>query len=212
MSRLLNVGLFLILLAVLGLNWTIRRDPAQRNYEVLADMVTTPAYKSQAVIAAVSGGNTALRPVAGTIARDLLPLHYGNTPEEAKRAGAELANPVDLNDRQAVERGAMVFGNFCAVCHGPNGQGDGTITTRGFPPPPSLYAENATSMADGQMFHVVTYGQKNMPGYASQVPRPDRWKAIAYIRSLQKKRKEAAQRAAALPPASASRVTQEVKP
>jgi mono/diheme cytochrome c family protein len=36
------------------------------------------------------------------------------------------------------------------------------------------------------MFHILTYGQKNMPSYASQVSEDDRWKAILYVRSLQR--------------------------
>ena len=38
------------------------------------------------------------------------------------------------------------------------------------------------------MFHVLSYGQANMPSYASQVDRDDRWKAILYVRALQEKK------------------------
>ena len=40
-------------------------------------------------------------------------------------------------------------------------------------------------MPDGQMFHVLTFGQGNMAAYAAQVERDDRWRVIAYIRQLQ---------------------------
>ena len=40
-------------------------------------------------------------------------------------------------------------------------------------------------MKDGQMFHVLSYGQNNMPSYASQLSRDDRWNVIVYLRSLQ---------------------------
>jgi len=40
-------------------------------------------------------------------------------------------------------------------------------------------------MTDGQMFHVLTFGQKNMPAYASQVSAEDRWKAILHVRTMQ---------------------------
>jgi mono/diheme cytochrome c family protein len=59
------------------------------------------------------------------------------------------------------------------------------VTQRGFPPPPSLLAEHALQMKEGQMFHVLTFGQNNMPSYASQISREDRWNAIAYVRMLQ---------------------------
>jgi mono/diheme cytochrome c family protein len=40
-------------------------------------------------------------------------------------------------------------------------------------------------MRDGQLFHILTFGQNNMPSYASQLSRADRWNAIAYVRLLQ---------------------------
>jgi mono/diheme cytochrome c family protein len=51
--------------------------------------------------------------------------------------------------------------------------------------PPSLLAEHALKMKDGQMFHVLTFGQNNMPSYASQLSREDRWSVIGFVRSLQ---------------------------
>jgi mono/diheme cytochrome c family protein len=40
-------------------------------------------------------------------------------------------------------------------------------------------------MKDGQLFHVLTYGQNNMPFYASQLSREDRWNVILYVRTMQ---------------------------
>lgn len=72
------------------------------------------------------------------------------------------------------------------------------MATRGFPPPPSLFAENAVKMKDGQMFHVLSFGQANMASYASQISREDRWKVILYVRSLQaQEARKAAELAAA---------------
>jgi hypothetical protein len=64
--------------------------------------------------------------------------------------------------------------------------GDGTIAKRGFPPPPSLLADKAKNIKDGQMFHIMTYGQANMPSLVSQVLPLDRWRVIKYVRSVQK--------------------------
>src|SRR5262249_46448608 len=83
------------------------------------------------------------------------------------------------------ERGGAVFANFCQVCHGPLGQGNGPVTQGGFPPPASLSADRAVRMKDGQMFHVLTYGQGNMPSFNAQLSQADRWSAILYIRLLQ---------------------------
>jgi hypothetical protein len=40
-------------------------------------------------------------------------------------------------------------------------------------------------MKDGQLFHVVTYGQGNMPAHAAQLSQDDRWQVILHLRSLQ---------------------------
>jgi mono/diheme cytochrome c family protein len=60
---------------------------------------------------------------------------------------------------------------------------------RGFPAPPPLNSENALKMTDAKMFQIVSAGQKNMPSYAAQIPEPDRWKVILYVRALQEKMK-----------------------
>jgi len=100
-------------------------------------------------------------------------------------AGKELQNPLAIDDADATARGAFVFSTFCSTCHGAGGRGDGTVTTRGVPPPPSLLLEHAVNMTDGQMYHVISLGQANMASYSSQVERLDRWKAIRHIRALQ---------------------------
>jgi mono/diheme cytochrome c family protein len=88
--------------------------------------------------------------------------------------------PLDTAQR---ERGATVFTNFCQVCHGPLGLGNGPVALGGFPPPASLQAERAVQMKAGQMFHVLTYGQGNMPSLAAQLSEDDRWSVILHVRT-----------------------------
>jgi len=119
------------------------------------------------------------------VAIGFTPLDYPATPEGARRAGVELSNPFTAEDAEALARGAEVFATFCAVCHGVGGAGDGPVTRRGVPPPPSLLAENAMALPDGHIYHIISLGQGNMAGYASQVSRDDRWRAIKHVRRLQ---------------------------
>lgn len=173
----LNTVLLLAVLAVGGLHLTLKADTAQRNWEVLPGMMTSPA--------AESFTKTMQPPPPGTVVRGVPPLHYGATPEEAARAGRELANPFPAGDPAALARGAVVYANYCQVCHGAQGKGDGPVAQRGFPAPPPLTAEKAMGLADGQIFHILTWGQANMPSYAGQLSREDRWKAVLFVRSLQ---------------------------
>lgn len=102
-------------------------------------------------------------------------------------SGMKAVQDAKAAQARAVERGAVVFARFCQPCHGSGGKGDGQVVAKGYPGPPSLFAENAITMKDGQLFHIVTYGQKNMPGHAAQLSRQDRWNVIAHVRSLQAK-------------------------
>ncbi len=56
---------------------------------------------------------------------------------------------------------------------------------RGVPLPPSLLADRPVQMKDGQLFHIITYGQGNMPANAGLLSQDDRWQVIVYLRSLQ---------------------------
>ncbi len=183
--RRLNILLLLVLLVCLCVSWTARRDFRRPNTEFLPDMAHSPAYAAQGVNPNFKDGKTLQSPALGTIARGYAPLHYEPTPADALRAGQELQNPINHNDLVAVQRGAVVFASICQHCHGAGGLGDGPVAKRGFPPPPSLLAEHSVQMKDGQMFHVMTYGQGNMPAHAAHVEREDRWKVICHIRSLQ---------------------------
>jgi mono/diheme cytochrome c family protein len=126
------------------------------------------------------------------VPRGFQPLHYAAGPAEAARAGRELTNP--LPDSELVhQRGDIGFQRWCSPCHGQQGLGDGLVARR-FPQPPSLVAEHARTMPDGQLFHVVSFGQGLMPPYAQQIETSDRWKIVRAVRRLQ---------AAAAPPGPA---------
>jgi mono/diheme cytochrome c family protein len=184
--RVLNLALFGAFLASLGLNWALRPQPTQPNREFIPEMVRTPRYNAYSANPNFPDGKTLQTPVAGTIPRGYSRVHFLPTPEEAVRAGDSLLSPARLDDPQTVARGKVVFSNFCAPCHGATGKGDGLVVQQGYPAPPSLYADNARRIKDGQIFHILTYGQKNMPAYASQLSSEDRWNVIAFVRSLQK--------------------------
>jgi mono/diheme cytochrome c family protein len=184
--RTLNLALLAVFLASLALNWILRPQVSQPNREFIPEMVRTPRFNAYSPNSNFPNGMTLQTPVARTIPRGFLPLHFSPSPEDAVLAGDTLESPIRLDDPQSVSRGAVVFSNFCAPCHGSAGKGDGPVVLRGFPAPPSLYSDNARKIKDGQFFHILTYGQKNMPTYASQLSREDRWHVIAFVRSLQK--------------------------
>ncbi len=181
----LNAFLLLALVAVVMAAWLATPDPSRPNLEFLPQMAHSPRYNAFAPNPNFADGSTLQTPELSTIPRGYMPLHYAAAPPDAARAGQELQNPVTPGNNWARQRGAFVFAAFCQECHGAGGAGNGPIVQRGFPPPPSLLADHARGLKDGQVFHILTYGQNNMPSYASQLSRQDRWYVIAYLRTLQ---------------------------
>ncbi len=46
---------------------------------------------------------------------------------------------------------------------------------------------------DGQIYHVITNGNGQMPAYASMISEEDRWKIVLYVRKLKETYKLLAQ-------------------
>ena len=197
-----NTILTIVLLVVIALAVWSQPDYERPNVEFLPAMRRSPSFEAYEPNPVLPGGTSSQTPIPGTIARGQLVLHYKATPEDAVRAGEELANPIppESKDRSAsVARGGRIFQTYCSPCHGGGGLADGPVVKRGYPPPPSLLTGKSAQMKDGQLFHILTYGQGNMAPFVGQLTPDERWDVINFVRSLQeqeKKRQEAAAAAA----------------
>lgn len=90
---------------------------------------------------------------------------------------------------ETIERGAKVYADNCASCHGAAGEGDGAAA-RGLDPPPANLAWLAgTRVAqwDAYMLWTVSEGGAQfataMPAFGDVLPRDDIWAVIAYIQA-----------------------------
>jgi mono/diheme cytochrome c family protein len=102
------------------------------------------------------------------------------------KIGNELAATLPMPvTHTMLERGRERFDIYCAVCHGPAGDGNGIIVQRGFPQPPSFHEQRLRDAPVGHFFDVMTNGYGVMYSYASRVTPEDRWAIAAYIRALQ---------------------------
>ncbi len=102
-------------------------------------------------------------------------------------------NPVDMTDAM-LHRGQTMFGVYCSVCHGMDGNGNGLVNQRAqlilaatWTPPsnlhdPTLYQD---AYPDGKLFSTISNGIRKMPGYRAQIRVEDRWAIVAYVRALQ---------------------------
>ncbi|MCC6587161.1 MAG: cytochrome c [Bryobacterales bacterium] len=183
MTAKLNWTLAALFVVSMVANFAVRPDPGVPNIDILPDMAHSAAYASFSTNPVLPDGKTMQPPVPGTLPRGFKPLRYQAGEQEALRASAELTNPLD--PQKAKERGAVVFQNFCAPCHGGSLRGDGAVALHGFPAPANLKGEKSVKLTEGQMFHILTFGQKKMPSYASQLTVNDRWSVIAYLKALQ---------------------------
>jgi mono/diheme cytochrome c family protein len=182
----INIILLLAFASSLLANWLIQPDYSRPNIEFAPNMALPIPYDAYAANANFTDGITLREPVEGTIIHGQMPLQYGPDTLEALRAGEELSNPYTYDDTVIMTDGKLLYDTFCQTCHGVSGLGDGPVSLRGYPPPPSLRGGRALQMKDGRLFHIMTYGQGNMPSYSAQISREDRWKIVLHLRSLQR--------------------------
>jgi|GEM_PF-1219294 len=103
-------------------------------------------------------------------------------PESANK----LVNPLKGNS-SATGAGKKLFGQFCAICHGKKGKGDG-VAGMSLKPRPSNFTQDAVQMqTDGAIFWKLSEGKPPMAPYKSALTEEQRWQLVNYIRSFKKK-------------------------
>jgi mono/diheme cytochrome c family protein len=124
-------------------------------------------------------------PVPGTIPRGQHPYPFeGNDESAIQLAGERLENPTERT-RENLEEGRRLYNIYCYPCHGEVGLGDGPVVGPDrYPAPTSQHTEEVKNYRDGSIFHIITMGKGNMPGYAEQIPERDRWLIVNYVRVL----------------------------
>lgn len=149
------------------------------------DMLVQPRYDTLGSSDLFADGQAARQPVPGTVpyaAEGSI-----NSPELTgqSESGEPLENfPVELN-AEMLQHGQEQYNIYCVPCHGPAGEGNGRVVQYGFAKPPSLLADNAKNMTNGDMFTIIRDGRGNMFPYGYRVKAPERWAIIAFVRALQ---------------------------
>ncbi|MHC4605319.1 MAG: c-type cytochrome [Planctomycetota bacterium] len=174
----LAVVLFIVLAALVV---ATRRDLARPNTEVFPDMARSPSVAPQEEMPRM--------PVEGTIPRGFMPFGYADTEDDWLRAGKELDNPLPPTPG-VLRRGEEVFTRSCRHCHGPEGRGQGPVGRKVPKLSMSVVRKGTVGLRDGNLFHIITHGQNDMPSHAPRIPREDRWAAIHHLRALQEEEKE----------------------
>ncbi|MBS1645736.1 MAG: cytochrome c [Bacteroidetes bacterium] len=158
--------------------------PNSPGYEYMPDMYRSPAlkYYNEHTL----NGDTlmsAMKPVAGTIARGYMPgVPVGMDYE---KAGMYLHNPIPYSDA-VLKEGEAIYGKFCVHCHGDAGKGDGKVGLK-LPGAPPAYDGPLKDLPEGKMFYTITNGKGLMGSHASQLNVEERWKVVYYVQKLQGK-------------------------
>ena len=106
----------------------------------------------------------------------------------AAAGGPKVIEPLPTRP-PSVERGAIVFRERCAACHGETGRGDGPKAKSLKGPPPANLADPSV-MGDKSLldiFRRIAIGTPGtaMPEFAEDVSAEDRWAVASYVQALQ---------------------------
>jgi hypothetical protein len=148
----------------------------------ILDMDNQPKFRAQHANPLFVDGRAMRIQVEDTVARGGLQeddhLYLG----VRDNAWATVFPPQVSVDMPLLERGRERFDIYCLPCHGAAGYGDGIVNKRAMEL--MNLGTNGTTQPVGQIYNSITNGVRTMPAYGSQIPVPDRWAIVAYVKAL----------------------------
>ena len=100
----------------------------------------------------------------------------------------ELKSPLEIGNPETIKQGQAVYFTFCAQCHGKNHNGKGPVGQSFYPLPTDLRSPKVQAESEGNIFWDISYGlpeaQGRQPALASTINIMDRWRVVAYVKSL----------------------------
>ncbi len=177
-------GMMILSLSLIG---CFRGLPSDKPpFHLNPNMDYQPKFKAQSANSFFADGAAMRPPVAGTVARGKLNeddrYWRGVDPVTGKPC---TESPVMVTEA-SLRRGQERYNITCSVCHGKAGDGQGIMLKKGYVPPPSFHSDLIRGYSDGQIFHAISEGIRNMPSYKGQITVEDRWLIVNYLRVLQR--------------------------
>ncbi|MCJ7542467.1 MAG: c-type cytochrome [Desulfobacterales bacterium] len=110
----------------------------------------------------------------------------GGEAEYRNAKGEDLISPFKSDDPKVVASGKSLYFTYCAQCHGKYHDGNGTVGQSFHPLPGDLQSARVQSLPQGTLFKEISYGVPNgrQPALATTIEMMDRWRIIAYVKSL----------------------------
>jgi mono/diheme cytochrome c family protein len=88
------------------------------------------------------------------------------------------------SDEVSLQRGAILYGIHCQLCHGKQGYGDGPLGSYFDRTPQNLTAAQITDEFDSSVYLTIIQGFGQMPSLAENLTVRERWDVINYVRTL----------------------------
>ena len=180
-------GMLATVMVLIGCS-DVRRDPGSVYMPDMNYSRALETYSSTEALAQ-AGVNYNATPVSGTIARGEMAAYPYKNDSAGYVLSATVKNPLDVAAVDLKEAERLYLVN-CAICHGKKLDGNGPLWNDGngpYPSKPIALVGDAKyeAMAEGTMFHSLTYGKNAMGSYASQLSTKQRWMVISYIKNKQ---------------------------
>ena len=117
-----------------------------------------------------------------------LPPPERSIPIEGAIAIPNMGAPENLTvaDEASITRGKELFAIHCQMCHGPNGEGNGTIAPYLLKfKPANLTTDVVQSKSDGSIFLTLSNGlEGRMPPLNENLTVSERWDVVNFVRTL----------------------------
>ena len=139
----------------------------------------------------------AIRPFENPMGDSLLSPRFlppeGSVPVTGREDSLDIFSPAGLRVTDALRapagldarRGKSNYDQYCAVCHGMQGKGNGSVAGR-FGYVPDLTTDITKQRSDGYLYAVIRHGRGIMPRYGDRIrDQRDRWAVVQYVRTLQ---------------------------
>lgn len=96
-----------------------------------------------------------------------------------------VTNPLQATP-EVLALGQAEYLNQCAVCHGSQGEGNGTVVGQGkFPFAPALVGAGSTARSPGYVYAVIQVGRGLMPPQGYKMTEREHWAVVSYVQHLQ---------------------------
>jgi len=107
------------------------------------------------------------------------------SPWKTRFPAVEIGEPFSSSGRVAIQRGRALYRDYCLVCHGETGTGNGVAAAGLAKKPKNLASmKRPPIFPDGVVAYRIANGGEVMPAWKGILTEAQIWDLLNYIRSL----------------------------